>query len=1755
MAKRIERIDVLNEPYRPILSIPKEKIDELFSLINAMDTQQIKQYTIINSINLNVEQSVSGDSLMHKVILLDNSLKKEFHRLNMIKFLYQNGVNPDKPNRNNQTALHLACIHQYYTIVEFLVSIGVDLNFKDNNGATPFHYALTGKIELYNEPKEIKEFIKKPLKIDFDKKNDLIEIKKNIWSKINSETATEMASNSFIKAITSTIEHSIYMDKRIKDIVLTFTKKLAEQILSIKKTEALNFIKEQVEISKTEIVKIINNNWESFKTIDDSLVIHNKEESSWVLQDNEQSPLKNINVKQDIRNEAKNAKDTIKEECKKIKSSNYDFKEEYQNKVIDFYFEFIRDKYGNGDFNMIPPKTAGTFKLQPGKNIENTNWNKFHREYINKDKVVNYIDPRAIDFADNIINWDDKTFIGGSREMTVVHDIEVIKKILEYTDIKQRVFHILANLGKDYVISNWNENDLENVQKQDLLGNPPTPIINSINDTIEIILPYNIIFKNELNLPNTKGLIKPTHEPYLNEIKKLFLENNVSSVLYNLICKRNCLLSADNLTGNIDSSVCSLILALQLKPDIITNAILDSTFKKYYLSYVTKKPGTTEEQRLFAMTYILLSEELKDDPEYYYKLIDITLPTKIQTDLQNIERKISNLYALKNIYMASQNTDDLIKLNNDKNVLIQMIIEFIKQMQTKPLESDILNIFTYITNDFKENDLRFFDFDSHDVFEKIFPDPGAITYDASFEKYDEEETKNNFVNKIIHTIKNGQTTMLMPYIYHLLEVFNILSKGQVTLANPLKENELFSLRKLNEARHLGLVYQGLLPFQIMYPKIEINQNPQIDLFLMTPVGALLYHTFNGDNLTDSEIPYIGNYVKIDHKNGQALTIGAKNTYFAPNNEVKNRPPLKSSLDILKERNKDYLLTVLSKLLNSTNSHSLISLLEYGAKLSKVFTEIYPTIMVFVELLELMGDNNTKSIVTTIINQLNNYNGYILLYYYILKKDKLYKIPKFNYFVIPNYNESGNFLFFDDPTVNLDFLSESAINVESVIPEINNSVLYNQGISKFSELYKNINNNIIRGTYIIKKESLTLSKTAGLPPSIKPLLPKFYRYNLILLIKDTFDELIKTPNNVIVKKISEIRDDIDIDKNDVLTYFTIGKLIEEVVSEHCKDYIQKQSMRMITKLLNKASRALPVGTTELIQKQEDFSLMLNDTKINPFKIGIILDDIESNIYQFSKVEKTRNDYINFIIYPEEYANSEILKSKYKLTLNKQIYEYLLGSDINPYILDANNQSAIFPLLKLHNYKILEELKMTNIDFREFPYINASDVNALDYLINEHSNHTKLLIENDFNDFNKWINNFVCYQKNEVKTLILSNEKFGNNVPKYLEESFNAICYITNQYLSESIHKIEEFLDKNELKSYLNAPINFNEYLFINNSEIYGNIYVSSTDNFILDLIENKKKEVKIIKKSYSQLNDGNTKQKLIRKETTINTEIDQYKSLLNGHVKIDYIELNKKKILERYNMLKYSLTISLSKLGNYENLNQSKDLLTFKCIRKELEIMKNLNNKKKELQIVYNFYNNSNKLSETYFTFGQYTDNNKVLQFANELFIFITKHFIIFPYIMILRKTLYAYFESIYPSLGFSGINARVDYLFDHQYIYQDKHNAADTRSSLNRLLEDVISHRLVVNSLNIFANSDEEAEFNSKSVKEILDTVISLMSTNSVIPVSPDSKFVDSMKEINSYFDTFVPKTIMNWQVIFENTLKFNINQGRIIKCINVLVN
>ena len=126
-----KRQDIYNQPFRPTTTIPKEKIDTLFSHMNQMDTQLLKMYSSQENIPLNIEDS-TGENLIHKAINIDNNSKKEVHRLNIIKFLVQNDVNPDNPNKENQTPLHFACKYQYADIVKVYLERNKNTTFLFN---------------------------------------------------------------------------------------------------------------------------------------------------------------------------------------------------------------------------------------------------------------------------------------------------------------------------------------------------------------------------------------------------------------------------------------------------------------------------------------------------------------------------------------------------------------------------------------------------------------------------------------------------------------------------------------------------------------------------------------------------------------------------------------------------------------------------------------------------------------------------------------------------------------------------------------------------------------------------------------------------------------------------------------------------------------------------------------------------------------------------------------------------------------------------------------------------------------------------------------------------------------------------------------------------------------------------------------------------------------------------------------------------------------------------------------------------------------------------------------------------------------------------------------------------------------------------------------------------------------------------------------------------------------------------------------
>ena len=132
--------------------------------------------------------------------------------------------------------------------------------------------------------------------------------------------------------------------------------------------------------------------------------------------------------------------------------------------------------------------------------------------------------------------------------------------------------------------------------------------------------------------------------------------------------------------------------------------------------------------------------------------------------------------------------------------------------------------------------------------------------------------------------------------------------------------------------------------------------------------------------------------------------------------------------------------------------------------------------------------------------------------------------------------------------------------------------------------------------------------------------------------------------------------------------------------------------------------------------------------------------------------------------------------------------------------------------------------------------------------ELKNHTEKLTGDISNNF--WLKKFVSYQKKEVKTLIKSNDKYGYNIPNYLQKSFKVVCYLTMQYLSEIFNKK------------LNKP--FGNYLFAN--EIIDNlkIYDFEDDNITDQIIKNKEIEKKEIEDKLKKLTDGNTKVVLYNK---------------------------------------------------------------------------------------------------------------------------------------------------------------------------------------------------------------------------------------------------------------------------------------------------
>jgi hypothetical protein len=1718
-----KRIDFLNQPYRPILTIPKEKIESLFMKMNIMDTQEIKQFSMVNNVPLNVDDT-NGENLIHKAINIENILKKEFHRLNIIKFLVQNDVNPDKPNKENQTPLHMACKYQYADIVKYLISLDVNVNYQDNYGATPFHYALQGQIKLMDPDRTLQNFIPSQKKVDTKRKEKLLEIKKDLWELIKDEN--------FIKSIKNTIDSSIYSDKKIETDALKLYDKISKKITDPEPVNYLKSIKEEIDPFKKSIKELIEKKWNKFSESND-ISIHEKKRTSYDFTDNKFSTLKNINIKDIIVKNINKSKEDIKINCKEIYESvendslektNDKLKKDNLSIVYNIYNAYYK-KFRDDFLEIQPPPPAppappapltATINKLYDDSLEKK-WTKFTKAYLHEN---------AVDFADNIIDWQKLTFMGGSREMAITCFFIDIQAILKIRDIKQKVFYILA--GLTYVNIDHNGNlffGLTIFNEANIIAFITSLALNEAQK-LAIIMVYNKIFDNKLDEylppwqlappvivripPQPPQLSYISNQDLFNKWSELLNNKDKVSAIYVIMCQSYCSTSNDNLTGTMSCMIPMLASALKVSEQTLDNDALDNAIKtcmkKYFIEEYMNDPDVSKTtiNKVFASINILLDEGLNNTNNYYYNL-------NLNPEINNKFNELQNILNVNPINEESRN-NKFFELNS-------LITKKINKMKNKPLKQDIVSLLTYISNSCFNNDVN-----CVRVYPKInnFIQPPPLIVPS-----------NSYEPNMLAIIKNYNNMYIISYL-NLLVDYDLIYFLNIVIPHIEANTSRLSLRKFKESKHLGLYYQGLiqipyninqLSFEDPHPQdLTVQRVPNNTTIQISIIQShfIIINNLKNDLTAGFQLPLIGNY----------LINGIHNFDYINNSDLKYykyvdykyRPPIYDDTNSLDNNTKKYFDAKIKKLLSiilysPISEDNLFTIINSKKKLSKAFTDIYVFLYFIHDMLN--DDDDTKNKIKEIITSLNDYNANLLLYSYLFSTGN-YKLPSFNYYELPqpDQNNLGKFLYFNENP-----LIPAVGRTPCIDPnKIKNNIQANlTKANSYVDVNNLIESNIITGKYIIKETAFKQAKKCRLPPALNAHLSDFYSYNINLLLQKIYN---MTTLDNILNKIGEL--DIYTDLNNKIIddkinkYYVLSKIVEELVKQQMVDYIELQTNHILLQVI-KGIDNVKIDK-DLILEPQEFSVSMNKSDIDFTKL--VNKEYLLSSYQFSKVEEDSND--RFIIYPDEYSNSEILKSKYELIINEKIYNELLDTDTNPFILDSNGQSPIFSLLKNHVSTVIGRLKKKDLDYREF-----TEIKPLNFLLSELNNHTHKLTNNSKN-YSDWLENFVLYQKNEVKTLILSNDKYGNNVPMYLEDSFKIIVYITNQYLSES----ESIPKTNELH--------------LNNIIEELNIYENEEDNILMSIYNNKRLEISKINKNILKLSEGKIKENLEKKITEIKNEanslLEQFVN--NKKIKKNMNILQPMQILERYNKCFQSkdiLTGALSAMIN-TNLNNSSDLKTFKIIELEKDIFKDptyIDNN--NLIKISKFYKETNNLSNIYFISSKYTDNNEVLKFIKELLEFMTVRFICYPYIMLLRKILTNYFNTIYPNDSYNDILQKVKYCLTNKILKNDS-------KSIKNILYTIVSKQLVLNIAQIYDNQEEEYLFVSQNTSDILDTLTNLLTINPSLSIPETSSFFTNIKQINTYFDTFIYKTISNWMVVIENVFKFNINQGRIIECIKNLI-
>ena len=901
--------------YQPQIYTPNielNKSTDIFNYINEsnIDLDGLLYYSINNQIPLYTIND-QGNNLIHETIKLLNI--NENTKINIIKVLVQNNVNPNQPNKYNMTPLHYACLQQSNNLIEYLLSeLKVNPNYADNNGFTPIHYILIGK-EDETKIEEIEPTYNNPKDKFLYNKDNIIIIKQKLWNLLLNKdyNLTFINGTNILDTIYNSINYIIDNDKYIIDKI-TKNNELLYDINNIEHQKNnsdlyyLDTINSTINTNNNIIIKKINDKITNNHNTNIKVQPINNNNSWSPYPDYNELTLLNEDTKIKIKNYINEKIDNIKNFYKNYKITDINYKIFYnilknaiESKINDI---FNNDVLNQTEFNKLNDQFKHDLAINnssPIIDFDNLKYAGSCREITininssrNTDDGTLYYNGKSI--YDNIhalpqANEPPPEF----TRFTVSQKIyDNFKKLLELPTILKQLLYLLSipisynNINNIDNIDNIYSSLIANIDYDYLfLNSNDIKYIKSCKEKLNISIKlfiffyiyfiyycYYIIIYN--NIDNNNTIIKDFYDKInenkynTNSIYKIYFmkliawskrylylfnkeQKDIPKIIFEMWCDIHSKFSDNNLVCNIPFNLLMLISGLQNNRINLIQSVINS-YKPHLISHLFSL--YYDKKVAFVSSLILL---LNDN-------VDLNFINIIFDDHENIDfinnLNINNKLKYFSIIFYKYIINGNINIDND-DIEIQNFYNFYKKDQIN--EKDIIcKIIMNLYEDMKDKLLKQTIIDII-YFIRIYKinkinnitDISCLTVD---------------IDKMLNKIKNINELnptkyKLQPSYYGLYNIIYIDNKNE-----GLYE---FSKKHFKISHILGLYYEGLLcNIKFEYNKLNTNLN----INLKQEGYVFNYNKFNLITFPQRIMPVILNYIT------KRITKITGNPYFERN---------------------------------------------------------------------------------------------------------------------------------------------------------------------------------------------------------------------------------------------------------------------------------------------------------------------------------------------------------------------------------------------------------------------------------------------------------------------------------------------------------------------------------------------------------------------------------------------------------------------------------------------------------------------------------------------------------------------------------------------------------------------------------------------------------------------------------------------------------------------------------------------------------